>query len=209
MELNNSERVRLLVKHLLLHPGDAARYFWHNLIVRRMPLELSLPWWSYSAIHALDAFLWKGARVFEYGSGGSTLYLLKQGARITVIEDDESWYKEIVSRIPERLHGAIDMRLVACDWSDAGGFSGSDYLNALTPGEFDLVIVDGPDPDFGKRPLCFHHAETCIREGGLIVLDDFWRYRSLLGSHRARSVKVCEGVGPGRFGVTSTALFYY
>jgi len=49
-----------------------------------------------------------------------------------------------------------------------------------------------------------------IAPGGIIVVDDSWRYPELpAGESRARCQQVFESVGPGRFGVTSTEVVFY
>ena len=48
-----------------------------------------------------------------------------------------------------------------------------------------------------------------MQPDSIILVDYFWRYEELLGSNRAKNVNVFESVGPCRFGVTSTAMFFY
>ena len=48
-----------------------------------------------------------------------------------------------------------------------------------------------------------------MQPGCIIMLDDFSRYTEVLSIHSAKSVKLFESVGPFRFGVTSTAMFFY
>jgi len=50
MDLTNSQRIAKLAGHLLQHPGNVPRYVTHNLVTRREPVELELPWFSYAAI---------------------------------------------------------------------------------------------------------------------------------------------------------------
>ena len=71
--------------------------------------------------------------------------------------------------------------------------------------------VDAPDrlPDSPAGSAHDRAAEECVAPGGIIVVDDSWRYRQLRDSARAGEVQIFESVGPGRFGVTSTDVFLY
>ena len=53
--------------------------------VRKNPLEYRQPWWNYTAVNFVETRLRAGARVFEYGGGASTLWLLDRAARVTTI----------------------------------------------------------------------------------------------------------------------------
>ena len=91
MQLSNAQRVRKLVGNISRHPANLPRYVAHNLVTRRSPIELQLPWFSYSAIDFLKIFLRKTHRVFEFGSGGSTLFFADRCASVESVEEDPSW----------------------------------------------------------------------------------------------------------------------
>jgi predicted O-methyltransferase YrrM len=59
------------------------------------------------------------------------------------------------------------------------------------------------------RPVCFARAERQVRPGGIIVVDDSWRYPALRQANRARHFRDFQSVGPFRPGVTSTDIFFY
>ena len=62
---------------------------------------LDLPWWTFAAIEETDKFLKsrQDAKVFEYGSGASTIWLARRAAIVVSIEQDEGWH---AARDPER-----------------------------------------------------------------------------------------------------------
>jgi predicted O-methyltransferase YrrM len=76
-------------------------------------------------------------------------------------------------------------------------------------------VVDGTEEFIGQRgamlvrPMCFHHAENFIRQGGIIVVDDSWSYPELRRENRAKKCRVFKSIGPSRPGVTSTDVFFY
>ncbi|MEA2488493.1 MAG: hypothetical protein QOH21_285, partial [Acidobacteriota bacterium] len=55
------------------------------------PIADELPWMTFGAIDFLDGYLQPGMRVFEYGSGGSTLFYLRHGASVVSVEHDAEW----------------------------------------------------------------------------------------------------------------------
>src|SRR5690606_37246496 len=51
-------------------------------INNKSPLDLELPWLTIGAILHIKRFLNKNMRVFEYGSGGSTLFFSKRAKEV-------------------------------------------------------------------------------------------------------------------------------
>lgn len=148
------------------------------------------PWLVFEAIDALAGLDLRGKRVFEYGSGGSTLYWLKRGATCVSVEHDPAWY----ARVREELGAAaaVDYRLVLPapgntnhDPADPDGYASAerayagmnfrDYCAQIDdwPDEsFDLVLIDGR-----ARTSCIKHAARKVRRGGLLVIDNCDRSR--------------------------------
>ena len=194
MELTNPQRVRKLAGDLIRKPGNAPRYLAHNLLRRRSPLDLGLPWFSYEAIDFLSGFLRPDMSVFEFGSGGSTLFFARRCARIESVEDDPGW----AARVRERIQkvGLTNAEIVErpFDFEAPAGFEKSAYLAQVRRFDHDVIVVDGADNDYTIRPLCFRVAEEQIKPGGIIVVDDSWRYQGLRRDHRAQSLKIFESV---------------
>jgi hypothetical protein len=74
---------------------------------------------------------------------------------------------------------------------------------------FNVIVVDGTEWTPNVRPICFRSAEEQVAPGGIIVVDDSWRYRQLRQRNRAKRFQIFESVGPARFGVTSTDVYFY
>ena len=209
MQLTNFQRSRKLARDLITRPGNLPRYVAQNLIRPRPSLDLELPWFSYGAIDFLDGFLNESMTVFEFGSGGSTLFFARRCRQIRSVEDDPIWAARVRTRVAEL--GLSNAEIIECpfDFSDATGFEDSTYLTQVRAATCDVIIVDGADNDYTVRPHCFHAAEDQVNPGGIIVVDDSWRYPSLRTNHRARRFEIFESVGPARFGVTSTDIYFY
>ena len=210
MNLTYSQRVVKLAGALIRQPQYIPPYLLSNLAsTRHSPLAQNLPWWSFAAIEEADR-LFPGKRIFEWGSGGSTLRYAQKGAQITAIEDDSAWMAAVQTALEKA--GAtqrVTMKYIPFDFDQAAHFASSAYCQALNDGSWDVVIIDGQDKTFRERITCFRQAEPLMQPGTIILVDDFWRYEELLGSNRARNVRVFESVGPCRIGVTSTAMFFY
>lgn len=71
---------------------------WIQSFKEKRPVNLNgetLPWLSQSIIFFLEDRLKPDFRVFESGSGNSTLWFSKKGIAVDSIEHDVSWYEMI------------------------------------------------------------------------------------------------------------------
>jgi predicted O-methyltransferase YrrM len=209
MELTNLERVGKLGGNLLRHPSNIGRYLSQNIFRQRSPLDLELPWFAYGAIDFLDKHLRPDMDVFEFGSGGSTIFFARRCASVRSVEEHPEWAARVRQRAAQL--GLSNAVIAECpfDFSSPAGFLESDYLAQVRKASFDVIVVDGADNDYTIRPQCFQMAENQVKPGGIIVVDDSWRYSQLREKNRARHVEVFETVGPARYGVTSTDIYLY
>jgi hypothetical protein len=209
--MNGSPVVKIarLASNLAVHPSYIAPYL-EGYASQRSPLDLEMPWFSYSAIRYLDRLVKPSMVVYEYGSGGSTLYFSKRSGHVVSIEDNKEWYERVSDIVRERAIENIDIRFTPANLSSIEKFRASGYADALPNEPADIVVVDGSESDDVQvRPRCFSVAETRIKRGGVIIVDDSWRYPQLRRRNRAKSFKIFQSVGPARPGVTSTDLFFY
>lgn len=152
------------------------------------------PWWNRRAIRYLSERLCPGDRVFEWGSGASTVWLIKQGAVVTSIEDDSEWVANVRRDCPEAdirlIQGAASGTIMGYEPAliDRSRPYYDNYVGAIDEfpdDSFDVIIVDGQ-----SRPECFQRALTKVKPGGLLIIDDsdlrvFWPVkRSLPGWKR-------------------------
>lgn len=210
MDLTNTQRVLKLTKALITQPQYTPPYLFSNLSnTRHSPLSQNLPWWSFAAIKAADR-LFPGQRIFEWGSGGSTLRYARKGCQITAIEDEQAWLDSVQAALAAAgVADRVCLHHIPFNFDHPDNFASSSYCQALSGSQWDVVIIDGQDKTFRERITCFRHADPLMKPGSIILVDDFWRYEELLSSHSAKSVEVFESVGPCRIGVTSTAMFFY
>ena len=74
MDGTKATRWLRLARSFATHPDYIPRYLRDRAPERSSPLEIQLPWISYGAIDFLDGYLKPDMTVYEYGSGGSTLF---------------------------------------------------------------------------------------------------------------------------------------
>jgi len=204
-----AQKIGRVITNLVLHPQYIPRCVTHNVINGKTPLDLEVPWFSYAAIDFLKSFLDRDMTVCEYGSGGSTLFFARRVKSVISIEDNARWYDLVSRRLEEKSIQNVTLRLYPFDFKNPTGFENSAYLHALPEEKFDVIVVDGSEEWHHVRPVCFEKAERRIKEGGIIVVDDSWRYPRLRQQNHARRCRVFQSVGPCRPGVTSTDVFFY
>jgi hypothetical protein len=158
---------------------------WHRS-QGRSTLEDGRPWITFEAVRILEHGLPAGAKVFEYGSGGSTLFLGRRAAQVVSVEHDPSWFAEVraaVASLPAvevvlALPRPATTEAEAAVASASPDFAGQTFLDYVAVADrfpdhhFDLLIVDGR-----ARPSAFFRGEPKVRIGGLVLLDDSERAR--------------------------------
>jgi SAM-dependent methyltransferase len=203
------QKIGRVITNLVTHPQYIPRCLVHNAINGKTPLDLEIPWFAYAAIDFLEESLRPGMSVCEYGSGGSTLFFARRAKSVLSIEDNPKWHELVSRRLEEKGIANVTLRLCPFDFKNPVGFEDSDYLRALPDESFDVIVVDGSEEWTQVRPVCFRKAEQRIRPGGMIIVDDSWRYPELRTNNRAKRCSVFQSVGPCRPGVTSTDVFFY
>jgi hypothetical protein len=208
--------------------ADLARFYpsWYShLDGRNTPLADEVPWLTFAAIRRLKHILLPNMRVFEYGSGGSTLFFARRAASVVTIEHDPQWGQKVATALVARRYANCELRLVPPvqasgnsmpDTSDPDAYASSDeafrgfsfeaYARAIDEypdGHFDLVCIDGR-----ARPSCFKHSLPKVAIGGYIVWDNserdnYWPALEIAAQHFRRSDFRGPVSGSGEFVQTS------
>lgn len=147
--------------------------------------KLGVPWWTYRAIDVVDAWMAgrrEPIRVFEYGSGASTLWLADRADEVVSVEHHAGFAAVMAPVLAERNNVKF-MVVGATTSSDPvigsrkpghDGIDFSDYVETIdrVGGQFDLVVVDGR-----AREACLQAAIPHLAPNGLIVYDNSLRKR--------------------------------
>ncbi|MCW2656567.1 MAG: putative methyltransferase [Jatrophihabitans sp.] len=147
--------------------------------------ELDVPWWTYRAIDVVDSWLSahpKPIRVYEYGSGASTLWLSRRADEVYTVEHHRGFAEHIAPTLAGQPN--IHMRIVEPVPSSSPVVSSqkegnadldfADYVNSIgaVDGEFSLIVIDGR-----AREACLRAAIPRLDPDGLIVFDNTRRRR--------------------------------
>lgn len=147
--------------------------------------ELDVPWWTYRAIDVVESWLAAHPhpiRVYEYGSGASTLWLSKRADEIHSVEHHAEFGEFIGKAFADKSN--IDFRVVPPVKSEHpkigshkegnAGLDFSDYVHSIddVEGQFSLIVIDGR-----AREACLAHAKSRLEPGGIIVFDNTRRKR--------------------------------
>ncbi len=173
------------------------------------PVEEATPLVTYAALDWLEAHVGPDVKVFEWGSGASTIWLARRVAQLVTVENDPEWHRRVAAALKEQ--GLASCQLILAEAEPAGpdtppewvsprrrfqGLSFERYVRSIDPhpeGHFDLVCVDGR-----QRVACARRAVAHVRPGGHLLLDnaDRSRYDALREALAAYPVQDFDGLGP-------------
>lgn len=178
---------------------------WRDQVLSaKFPLDLELPWLTIVAKNCMQDYLKqriKGdVRVFEYGSGGSSLFFLKHAGMVVSVEHDAAWFERVKHAVQAKSVTGWEGILVGPEAVPAGTDNNRrkdnplDYvsedpsyaqyqwrryassIDRYPDNHFDIVLVDGR-----ARPSCLFHSIPKVKRGGLLVLDNAEREYYLSG----------------------------
>lgn len=147
--------------------------------------RLDLPWWTYPAIAEVDRFLTgRGStRVFEYGSGASSVWLGRRSSEVHSVEHSKEFVDflaPVLSEVPTVTLRHVpapqrgDRAEIPSQRFGHQGLDFADYVHSIDDvgGTFDLVVVDGR-----ARSACLRQAVPRLADDGMIVFDNSNRGR--------------------------------
>src|SRR4026208_2308977 len=73
-----------------------------SLVTRHSALDDGVPWLTFKAAAWLDSHLHREMRVFEYCSGGSTVFLADRVGKLVSVEHDPDWYASTERALKQR-----------------------------------------------------------------------------------------------------------
>lgn len=153
------------------------------------------------ALEWLDSFLTPNSSVFEWGSGGSTLYIVKRVEKIISIEHNPQWWKKVTDMVKAQGIGNYKCVLVEPEpITESGASLGKSLvdmklcwdphgLHRVTRRQLDAVtfsyekyvkaICGYPDATFDlvfidgfARTSCMLYGRSKVKPGGFLMLDD-------------------------------------
>jgi hypothetical protein len=150
--------------------------------------DLDVPWWTYGAIDAVQAFIDSrrgDVRAFEWGSGASTIWLARRVTTVDSVEHHRGFGEMMIARVGEFPNATVsivepvpsDAPVVPSLKEGQRGMDFADYVAQMElvaggAGRFDLVVIDGR-----AREACLAAALPRLAPGGVVVFDNSWRIR--------------------------------
>lgn len=147
--------------------------------------ELDVPWWTYDAIDDVEAWITARptpVRVFEWGSGASTIWLARRAGEVHSVEHHRGFGEHLATALAE--HPNVEFAIVepvaatnpvvASAKEGHGGLDFADYVAHIDgfDGAFDLIVIDGR-----AREACLARAVERVADDGIIVFDNTRRAR--------------------------------
>lgn len=127
------------------------------------------PLWAAGAPQMIEDFIAaRGGevRILEFGSGASTIFLLRRGATVVTVEHHEEWARSL-QEVATARKLADKLTILRRD---------RPYSNIVDEFEngtqFDVLLVDGRE-----RVDCLRQALPLVKSNGLVLLDDSQRER--------------------------------
>jgi hypothetical protein len=181
--------------------GYLADIGWFNSFRSKMPVDAHnepIPWVTYSFIDFIRDRIDKSHRIFEFGSGNSTLFYAKRAGKVVSVEHDKAWFDKVYADKPR------NSELIFCELEDNGRYC---RMPGTYPERFHIIIVDGRD-----RINCCKQSLTALTNDGVIILDDSERdfYQDAIVFLKENGFKQLPftGISPGAFIYKSTTIFY-
>jgi hypothetical protein len=157
--------------------------------------EEPVPWYTYSLIEYLRQFDLSRARVFEYGSGHSTLFWASRCAEVVSVEHNPEWYECMRGQLP----GNATLYLKQ---------NANEYASIIKEmeGVFDIIVIDGE-----WRLKCAQESLGYLPKSGFLVLDNSDWFVDTNSYLREQSLFQVDFNGPGpinRYAWTSSLFLH-
>ncbi|HET9218151.1 MAG TPA: SAM-dependent methyltransferase [Terriglobia bacterium] len=164
--------------------------------VEQMPMDQSgqpLPWYTYAAIQYLNQIDLRDRDVFEFGSGNGSFFWAERTRTLVSVESDRQWYELINSR----KRANQDLLLVENLELYPDSIRRHDR-------QYDVIVIDGK-----RRKLCAESALPCLKDDGIIVLDNSdWYPKAAALLRNSGLIQIdFHGFGPINNYTSTTSLF--
>lgn len=119
-----------------------------------------IPWFTYPAIEYLKQFDFSDKRVFEYGSGNSSLFWANRARDVVAVESNPDWFAYMSNVHPGNLKLALETSMER-------------YVSSITREGtmFDLIVIDGQ-----WRNACLRISPEFLVNTGMIIVDNSDRH---------------------------------
>jgi hypothetical protein len=157
-----------------------------------------IPWLTYPALAFIEPRIRPTMRVFEWGTGQSTLWWAARVASVRSVEHDAAWHRQMQSRVPANVHYSH---------VPLGPNRNYEAAPASDSTRYDVIVNDGE-----RRNECAAFIVDALTADGVVIWDNSDReyYAAgyeLLTSRGFRRIDFW-GFGPIDNRMWCTSLFY-
>jgi hypothetical protein len=153
-----------------------------------------VPWFTYPAIEYIFQLDFREKRIFEFGSGNSTIFWSNRCKFLASVEDDKEWYEKILDKVP------TDVDYIFAE-------SKKEYIESVLKysEKFDVIIIDGK-----FRWDCALNAIQMLDDEGFIILDNSdWHEQTANLFRENNLIEVdMSGFGPINNYTWTTSFFF-
>ena len=148
---------------------------WLNSLYSGKPINQEakpIPSYTYPAIEFIENKIDSDFRIFEYGSGNSSLWWSERVTQVISIESDANWFGYIKENMPSN----VELYLIEDDLKYASA------INQYEDHSFDVIIVDG-----SNRNQCAEFAISKVKNQGFIIFDNTDDHRHAPGVEKLQA----------------------
>lgn len=193
-------------------------------------LNNHIPWIVFEAEELLKSYLNNNSNIFEFGSGGSTLFFSKYAKNVFSVEHNYEWFQKVASEVKREKNnnwqGFLEEPTIIdtyefkqLDFADPLNYKSSDIdlrnfsfqnyakkILIFDENFFDIVFIDGR-----ARPSCLMHSYSKVKPGGLLILDNserpYYVQKTKPENNGFSLLKEMYGPGPFHKGFWQTTIW--
>jgi hypothetical protein len=173
-----------------------------------------VPWFTYPAIEALKNWDLSDKRVFEYGSGYSTLFWASRAREVISVEHDPQWQQKVAGLAPANVKvilAPIDEAKNDYEPSAETRAELARYAETIAQaeGRFQIIVIDGYARS-RVRYQCARAALPHLDDNGLVILDNSdWLPGTAMFLRESGLIEVdLSGPVPGNENHQTTSFFF-
>jgi hypothetical protein len=169
-----------------------------------------IPWFSFCAVEAIKNWDLSDRRVFEYGSGYSTLFWAARAKEVISVEHNPGWHEKIAKIAPSNAHIVLAPIVRKSGERHSTPETLRRYAEVIQNfGTFDLIVLDG----YAGSRLRYQSAQAALPQlaaSGLIILDNSdWLPATAMYLRRAGLIEVdLSGPAPQNDFCQTTSFFF-
>lgn len=169
------------------------------------PLASRMPIIPYRAIDWFDNYLTNDMKLYEFGSGGSTLFFADRAGEVASAEHHTGWYGAVAEHLENGENKNAKVQLFApipsenprITAKESKGLDFYEYVHSIDkyPDKyFDVVFVDGR-----ARMDCLRIGLPKVKDNGYLILDNSERDRYQVAREEFKQYPRVDwiGLGPG------------